>query len=78
MIKFCAETDKGPLIGLGLSKQNLAQLYKGRPIHLPLDQFGIPGKSILLFSGETEEAMMKELIDAGLVRPDTKINKEGS
>jgi len=48
-------------IVLGLSYANLDRLKAGRPIKIDTTELGLPGGEILIFSGETEEAMAEEL-----------------
>lgn len=62
MIKFT--TTKGSekkLIGLGLSHANLDRLRAGHPIFVDGDSMNIEDFDILIFTGSTEEAMVKEL-----------------
>lgn len=69
MIKFLAHRDGRPMIGLGLSKGNCQKLLEGRPIFIDLkvmmmDCEKLPDlneATILIFGGETEEAMQEEL-----------------
>ena len=62
MIKFTATTPNGRmLLGLGLSHVNLARLKNGMPIRFKGEPVGLPLYDILIFSGETEESMAKEL-----------------
>ncbi len=63
MIKFTATTPghQRKLLGIGLSHENLARLKDGKPIKFKGEPLGIPGHDFLIFSGETEESMAKEL-----------------
>lgn len=78
MIKFKAETDEKTifggktLLGLGLSKENVEMLKKGNPIHVNLNEMGIKDVDMLIFYGETEEDMQRDL--AEFIGPDTKQN----
>lgn len=62
MIKFtatCANGDK--LIAFGLSVGNIARLKEGKPIHVDLREVQIEGFQVMIFAGETEESMMRDL-----------------
>lgn len=69
MIKFLAERDGRPMIGLGLSRANCKKLLEGKPIFIDLQVMMIDVKSIpdlnqatiLIFGGETEESMQREI-----------------
>lgn len=61
------------LVIIGLSHKNLKELKKGRPIKCSSLDFGCSVDiEILIFSGETEQAMAREMIE--VVGPDTKIS----
>ena len=66
MIKFKADN----LIGFGLSKANVKKLKKGQPISVNMDEMGFPGVKVLIFYGETEEQMQRDMAD--LITPETK------
>lgn len=60
------------LIILGLSHRNLAQLKEGHPIDIDGTEVGLPaGFRIVIFSGETEQKMAREVAD--LVGPKTEV-----
>ena len=63
MIKFAARTANGDrLVGIGLSHENIGRMIEGRPVHFDLKEMGIDaGIQILVFTGESEEAMQKQL-----------------
>ena len=62
MIKFTAGIDENrKMIGLGLSHKNLEKLKEGKPIQIDGKVLGFPDIEILLFAGETEEIMEKEI-----------------
>jgi hypothetical protein len=69
MLKFTAESAKGPLFGFGLTDENLAGLIAGRPIQIDLADMGGPAVSILLMHGSNEEALFDDLKAAGLIDP---------
>lgn len=62
MIKF---SGGGPgarrLIGFGISRANVEQLMKGHPIKASLDELFVKNTDVIIFFGETEELMRKEL-----------------
>ena len=64
MIQFVANKDGpgGPMLGLGLSRDNLRLLKEGRPIIVDLTTIGLPPGKVMLFYGHTEAAMAKALL----------------
>lgn len=79
MLKSIAKTDDGPLVMLGLTYANLAKLKAGQPIDLSLQEMldlfhGADGLGeqplrtarLVLFAGESEEAMALELEAHGI------------
>ena len=71
MIKFTAKSSKGTLIGIGLSYENLKKLKKGKPLYIDLTKLGEREGELLIFAGETEEKMAKQL--EAFISPDTRI-----
>lgn len=75
MIKFLGERDGRPMLGLGLSRGNCERLLDGKPIFIDLsvmlfecaDKTNMNNATILIFGGETEEQMQRDL--TGLVGP---------
>jgi len=72
MIKFTAiEEDRG-FIGIGLSEGNINKLKEGKPILFKLSDMGMNSKlEVIIFYGETEEAMAEELKQ--FIGPDTYV-----
>lgn len=58
MIKAVA----GNLIILGLSQENITRLKQGKPILFDATELGLAGKHIAIHYGETEQALMNELM----------------
>lgn len=78
MIKFVAtQPDGSKILFLGLSNDNLALLPHDRPICVDLAEVGLGGgqdlTQIVIFSGGTEQEMMAQVVEAGLIRPDTTV-----
>lgn len=75
MIKFLADRDGRPMLGLGLSRGNCERLLQGKPIFIDLkvmmfecaDKHDMNNATIFIFGGETEEQMQRDL--AGMVGP---------
>jgi len=59
------------LVVLGLSHMNLARLKDGQPIKFAGEDVGIAGVEVLIFVGETEQSMARELSD--LIGPQTDV-----
>lgn len=68
MIKFLGQRNGRPMIGLGLSRGNCDRLIEGRPIFIDLKvmladlpDYDLNEAVVLIFGGETEEAMLAEM-----------------
>ena len=59
MIK--ASANDGELVILGLSAKNIELLQQGKPIIVHGNDLGIKNIQILIFAGDTEETMAKEM-----------------
>ena len=66
MVKFRADG----LIGFGLSEANVKKLKEGSPISIDMDEMGFPGIKAMIFYGETEEKIQRDL--AEYITPETK------
>lgn len=62
MVKFIAMDGVGPLIGLGLSEQNLRKLREGMPIYTNGKEMGL-SHNIYIFYGKTEDDMFEMMKD---------------
>jgi len=77
MLKMAARGTKAGkpvhLVILGLSHMNLNRLKAGQPIPIDGSSLGLPaGTEILIFAGETERSMQRELHQ--LIGPETKVS----
>lgn len=64
MIKAVAATGDGrTMLILGLSRDNTRELHRGRPIPIDTETLDprLPPMTILIFAGDTEDAMAAEL-----------------
>jgi len=61
MVKFLAGSDKETILGFGLSEENIKALKEGKPISIDLSEMGIKDTRAMIFYGETEEDMKKDL-----------------
>jgi hypothetical protein len=59
------------LIILGLSRENVNRLQEDKPITFSMKPFGIEG-SVVIFFGETEQAMVEALQRNGITMPAAK------
>lgn len=77
MIKFIGKKDGKKVYGFGLSEENIELLKKGRPISISNPDFA--DFDVLIFYGETEESMAKDLKEIGALdeRLDIKTFKYG-
>lgn len=75
MIKFRAAHDEGHIVGLGLSHENLKRLKGGQPIRINAESIGLPGTTILIFAGRTEQTMASQLRE--FITADTQVYEAG-
>lgn len=62
MIKFTATSGDGrQILGIGLSHVNLERLKDNQPIRFKGEDVGLPDIDVLIFAGETEESMAKQM-----------------
>jgi hypothetical protein len=64
------------LVVLGLSHQNLVRLKAGQPIHFRGEDVEIEGVDFLIYSGQTEQTMARELSDLVGPRTQTRIDPQ--
>jgi len=60
MIKFKGEIGDRPLIGFGLSHENINRMLAGNPVIVRAKDFGIPF-DVIIMVGDTEDSMRKQL-----------------
>jgi hypothetical protein len=71
------KADGGSMFIFGLSDGNIAKLRKGQPIFIDLESLGGPTKvTIGIHWGETEAAIVREFVAAGLIDTATKVTGE--
>lgn len=71
MIKTLINAPNGTkIVGLGLSEGNIQKLKSGQPVYLHLDELGIEGIDVLIHYGKTEEAIITEFQEKGLMPND--------
>jgi hypothetical protein len=75
MIKFHTKGPQGGLYGFGLSARNVELLKQGKPIVIDMMEVGVPDMQIVLFYGETEEAIADELRQHGLLPASFDVSK---
>jgi hypothetical protein len=75
MIKALGTKDGHPLIIAGLSNGNIRKLKEGKPILMKMALDGEPFE-ILIMYGDTEQAMVQELIALGVRLPTVPIEDE--
>lgn len=75
MIKFAVKGDDNrTLFGFGLSAKNIEMIKNDCPIKFDGESIGLNGMDFLIFSGDTEESMKKDLEQ--YIGPRTKV-KDG-
>lgn len=73
MLKMRTKLSDGrELLILGLSQVNLDRLKADQPIAFHGDTVGLPGLEIMIFAGETEQSMARDL--AEFVGPNTRVS----
>lgn len=72
MIKGAMRTGLGlPMLFLGLSGENVTRLAAGEPIRIPaaeLVAMGLPQVEVVIHYGKTEQAILDELAEHGMMR----------
>lgn len=75
MIKFKAGKPGHLVLGIGLTHKNLELLKDGKPILIDGHEMGLGDVcKVIVFAGETEEALHNELKERGMIGPETKVN----
>jgi hypothetical protein len=75
MIKFKATVGGKLVLGLGLSRVNVALLTEGKPILVHGADVGMPDLGhVVIFFGETERDLIHELNKHGAIGPDTIVH----
>ena len=75
MIKLCEKRGNGTLYCFGLSDRNIELLKEGKPIVIDMAEMGIPDMVIGIMYGETEEAIIEELRQAGFLLKDIDMSQ---
>ncbi len=75
MIKAKITTAHGEGLVIALSRQNCERLLAGEPILFDTAVLELPPMLVLIAAGETEEALMKDVL-SDHIGPDTRINPE--
>ena len=72
MVKFSATNETGgPVLGIGLSRENCDRLLEGNPITFTTDSMaGLPALELLLFAGATDDEMAAIMLGIGAVTPE--------
>lgn len=77
MIKLAMRRRGRPVVGLGLSDENVRRLTGGEPIMLNLKELGLSNIDLFIFHGATEADMRGDLIKHGFITEDTEQRIEG-
>lgn len=67
MIKAVGRAGDRPLIIIGLSDENLRRLRDDQPIRFDLADLGLPPALVLILGGPTEDAIVDQLHENGLL-----------
>ena len=71
MLRMAANSDKGPIAILGLSRENIRRLQNDEPISVDLSTLGLPHVHVMIFAGEDEDSMRQSLEE--LIGPATDV-----
>ncbi len=66
MIRFLAKRGSTPIIGIGLSHENLRRLKNGEPIRYDIAVNGAPVE-VWILAGATEQDIVDQLLGAGMI-----------
>lgn len=75
MVKFLATRDGRMFLAFGLTRENITRLMQDEPIKIDTTDLGLAPGTLLLFFGETEEAIYDSLKDQGVVGPQTVVHR---
>ena len=73
MVKFSGTNSGsgGPVLGIGLSRENCERMLEGNPITFTTDSMaGLPALELLLFAGETDDEIAATMMGTGAVTPE--------
>jgi len=74
MVKASFTSEGKPFLLMGLTAENMRRLQKGQPIRVRLEDFGVAMTGeMMIFFGETEDAIETDFRRMGLIGPDTKV-----
>lgn len=76
MIKFKGSDDLGTIWGFGLGRDNVKKLKAGMPIKVDLRDMGGERDSVVIMYGETEQEMVDQLREHGMIDDDCKVNEQ--
>lgn len=75
MVKFtCTDKSGKLLVGFGITKKNVEELKKGRPIHIDGQAIGMPNQNFFIFYGNDEESIYDEIQKVGSIGPNTVLH----
>lgn len=75
MLKMVKEAAGKVIVFFGLSDENLARMAQHHPIRVRLSEFTtVKPDEVVIFTGHTEEEMTAELLEAGLIGPQTAVS----
>lgn len=72
MIKAAGHSNGQPMLILGLSAGNLLRLMEDGPIMVETAELGLPAMRVVIVAGPTENDILDELMEAGLIGPGTR------
>lgn len=76
MIKTLGSSGDTLVVGLHITDENIKRLLAGMPIKVKLQEMGVPYDiDVYIHHGKDEDVLLKQLTDAGLIGPTTKVNK---
>ena len=77
MIRALSDTDAGPVVMLGITRENVKRLMDGKPIHVTGESVNCTAfRSIVIFYGENEAVIAEDLREAGLITERTITREE--
>lgn len=75
MLKMVKEAAGKVIVFLGLSDDNIKRMAEHKPIRVRLSEFmTTKPDEVVIFSGRTEAEMTAELLEAGLIGPETAVH----
>jgi hypothetical protein len=70
MLKLLLHRQDRKAVVLGLTGENIARLVNGEPIHVRLEDLGVPGIDVIIDYRKTADDLADPWVETGLIAPE--------